>query len=470
MPSRTLSPAITTLPMADACENRLEDNLRDGEDAAQGSTASHRESEPIEEGEAPAPASGSAEETRVDRDVDESWKDELIEEVQGQSKIRDWSLLRKKLKDDLQNKSRTLPLTRVNQFMILINFTMLRLKGFSRIDSSLQIARQWHEGSGNWFACHVRALARHYQLFEVLPIEKRGGSENAHSWLHNEAVQKRTQDWLVTQPIGKVTPRRLRDTLNSIIFPDLNIFPKAPLGDRTARRWLIRLGWRRMVVQKGVYMDGHERADVIKYHQDVFLPLMASLEHCMVRFEGPELVCIEPELHAGEVEVRAYWHDESIFHVNDEARNLWLRDGEQPLRKKGRGQLIHVSDFICEETGRLVIHGDSGEIVKDARHIIYPGSNADAWWDSDQLLAQVNDFLPDPKKIPTAFPNKEITRQPPIPPPNDMVNSSKTALGEDHTIMEDTSDEQQKSNKCKRNITDDGTSAHANTKCIRHNF
>jgi hypothetical protein len=70
-----------------------------------------------------------------------------------------------------------------------------------------------------------------------------------------------------------------------------------------------------------------------------------------------------------------------------------LRDGEQPLRKKGRGRMIHVSDFINEESGRLVLHGDNGDIVKDARKIIYPGANGDAWWDNEQLLTQIRNAI-----------------------------------------------------------------------------
>jgi len=36
-------------------------------------------------------------------------------------------------------------------------------------------------------------------------------------------------------------------------------------------------------------MDGHERADVIEYRRNVFLPEMAKFEARMVHFEGPEL-------------------------------------------------------------------------------------------------------------------------------------------------------------------------------------
>lgn len=91
------------------------------------------------------------------------------------------------------------------------------------------------------------------------------GVANARSWLHDESVQARARDWLTAQPTGKVTPRAFQRAINAIIFPDLNIVTKKPLSERTARRWLIKLGWRRTVVRKGVYMDGHEREDVVKY-------------------------------------------------------------------------------------------------------------------------------------------------------------------------------------------------------------
>jgi hypothetical protein len=72
---------------------------------------------------------------------------------------------------------------------------------------------------------------------------------------------------------------------------------------------------------------------------------------------------------------------------------LRLQDGEQPLRKKSRGRLIHVSDWINKEDGRLVLKDGSGNIIRDARKIIHPGSNGDPWWDCDQLLVQVREAI-----------------------------------------------------------------------------
>ena len=55
-----------------------------------------------------------------------------------------------------------------------------------------------------------------------------------------------------------------------------------------------------------------------------------------------------------------------------------LCNEEQPLQKKGRGCLIHVSDFINEEDGCLILKDEHGNIIQDACKIIYPGLNGDA--------------------------------------------------------------------------------------------
>jgi len=66
-----------------------------------------------------------------------------------------------------------------------------------------------------------------------------------------------------------------------------------------------------------------------------------------------------------------------------------LQEGQQILMKKGRGRLIHISDFINEHNGRLVFHGVDGKMMKEARKVIYPGSNGDKYWDCEQLITQV---------------------------------------------------------------------------------
>ena len=63
---------------------------------------------------------------------------------------------------------------------------------------------------------------------------------------------------------------------------------------------------------------------------------------------------------------------------------------KQILQKKGCGCIIHVSDFVEEENGHLIVGNERGVIIKDAQTIIYPGTGSDPWWDHTQLLVQVD--------------------------------------------------------------------------------
>jgi len=39
--------------------------------------------------------------------------------------------------------------------------------------------------------------------------------------------------------------------------------------------------------------------------------------------------------------------------------------------------------------GHLILNDAQGNIVDEVQKIIYPGSKGNAWWDTEQLLAQV---------------------------------------------------------------------------------
>ncbi|KAF9455258.1 hypothetical protein BDZ94DRAFT_1115182, partial [Collybia nuda] len=301
--------------------------------------------------------------------------------------IRSWEVLREQIKKDLQKKD--LPRIKYNQLLVLQNFATLCLKGFKRIEASHLIATQWHEGIGIHFARHVRALARHYQIFEQLPKETRGGRANRKSLLNDESVQAACQHWLTAQKAGTVKPMLFRDAINSEILASLDIVPKKPICERTARRWLVRLGYRRTLIKKGIYMDGHNRPDVVKYRDDVYLPRMAAFEARMTHYDGPDLKATEPTLPPGVKKIIAYFHDECCFHALDYQRTAWLAKGQTVLQKKSRGRLIHVSNFITEAGGRLVLRDELGNIIEDARKIIYPGAKGDPWWDCEQLIKQI---------------------------------------------------------------------------------
>lgn len=284
------------------------------------------EIEEVEDEDAPGinqynPESGRDPESGV-----ECWEEEPHDTIIPMGDIRGWDVLPDQINDDLRKKSNSLAKSHINQLLILRGFAALWIRGVGKMKASEQVALQWQDdigGSALGFARRIRALARHYQLYEQLPLERRGGYKNARSILKDESVRNVARSWLTSQDIGTVTPQKFCDGLNSEILPGLNIAVKKPICTRTAVRWLIKLGWRKTVLKKGVYMDGHERADVVHYRQFKYLPRIEELQRRMARYEGPNLIRIEPNLAPGEKEIIAVFQDESCFHANEFRTSAW---------------------------------------------------------------------------------------------------------------------------------------------------
>ena len=110
-----------------------------------------------------------------------------------------------------------------------------------------------------------------------------------------------------------------------------------------------------------------------------------------------------PNLANGDKEHVWIYQDEAAYHSNDfQNVSYWFKPGEQVLKKKGQGQLIMVSSFICEQYGNLVLPQDLVEAnamllpsecleVTNSRVIIYPTSKegGDDYWNTKQMLKQV---------------------------------------------------------------------------------
>jgi hypothetical protein len=287
--------------------------------------------------------------------LDEDWEDELDLRVGAGlgTGVKGWEELHEQVKGDLKKKAKTLGLSQLNQLMIIQNFTTLHLRGQGWMGASYEIARQWHEGEGLHFACHVRALAWHYQIFEQLPKEHHGGVANSRSLLEDESVHGKVQSWLTSQPTGQITPCGFQIALNDTILPFLSM--KGPLSERTACHWLIKMGWRLTHFHQGVYKDGHERSDVVKDRQECFLPQMAQWEARMVHFEGPDLTRVDPQLLLGEREVIPCFHNECCFHANDFKARAWYvcMFALSTCFDSRNGQVRRWADEVEEERPRL---------------------------------------------------------------------------------------------------------------------
>jgi len=125
---------------------------------------------------------------------------------------------------------------------------------------------------------------------------------------------------------------------------------KQALSSRLARAWLLKLGWNWKEIKKGVYQDGHEREDVKAYRQDVFLPQMKSLQPHMMEWDEA-LQVIDKSYEANQRPLVFITHDECTFNSNDGRKKIWIHENKAPIRKKGRGQGLHISDFLTPVGG-----------------------------------------------------------------------------------------------------------------------
>jgi len=122
---------------------------------------------------------------------------------------------------------------------------------------------------------------------------------------------------------------------------------------KTAQRWLKQMGWRYGKMSNGMYLDGHEREDVVEY-RTWFLAEYKKLEGRMRRYDRDGNIDKLPELQEGERAIREVTHDESTFYANDRRKQgYWHSDEVKKPVRKDDGVSIMVADFLTPEIGRL---------------------------------------------------------------------------------------------------------------------
>ncbi len=161
------------------------------------------------------------------------------------------------------------------------------------------------------------------KAWATLPPELHGGVHKGMSHLYDDDVEWCAWGWLANQRPGTVTPAVFHATLNSEILPSLCVILKTPICDCTAHFWLHKLGYDKIALWKGVYMDGHEWPDVVEYCNTSYLPKMLEYESHMTHYEGPDLIPHPPTLKPGEKHIISLCHDEWIFSANDYQMAPW---------------------------------------------------------------------------------------------------------------------------------------------------
>lgn len=290
-----------------------------------------------------------------------------------------------------------------------------------------------------------------------LPFEMRG-IDSKHSLLDNDELREKVVAHLVS--VGKYV--RALDIVELLARNEVQVEfgLKKTIGLSTAQGWMHELGYRWAKTPTGQFVDGHERSDVVKYRQEVFLPRMEKLSQnvpCYSSVDGSLLTAealrssgqaaaptaaisvtpsntvapsvssaagaavsvsgpaipVEPQLESlpappdGQPhpqKLSAFlFHDESIFYAHDRREMRWVAPGEKATpRKKGEGHSLMVADFIGAEFGFL----QSKDGKHSARVIFRSGKNRDGYFTNADILDQLTIAM---DICETDYPEYEIT-------------------------------------------------------------
>jgi hypothetical protein len=298
------------------------------------------------------------------------------------------------LKTHLIEKQSALSAAEYNKLRAVYEYLVRVGKGSGKLKSSSEAAEVVFLGSGISKARSIRYIANYWLRYNTLPSSQRGKHQKTLRLIDDEGIAQQCKSWIRKEGGNNgISPTQFKTYVETILLPRNGIFKQKTISLSTARRWLNILGFFYQKHRKGLYFDGHERADVIEYREK-YLARMVEYESRMTKYEGEDMMTnVKPILGPGEKEIILVTHDECIFYSNDGKRGVWAPDGELPLRSKSNGRALMISDFITEACGRLRLTAEEIEanphIPEEARCILKPGKNAEGYWTVEKLLEQI---------------------------------------------------------------------------------
>ena len=195
------------------------------------------------------------------------------------------------------------------------------------------------------------------------PDSYQGKYERVLLWSDEELNQKATE-FIRTNGKAKGKPNLTTLTfcewVNSDLLPSSSLEPHYPrkVGVETCRRWMHELGFEIVDGRKGIYIDGHERKDVVESRQK-FLRKMIALGF-ITKEEAPSeksKLGFPEDIESPPLETISntvfIFHDESTFNANEDQGKFWGDSSSNFIKPKSRGSGINVSDFIEEHGGFL---------------------------------------------------------------------------------------------------------------------
>lgn len=266
------------------------------------------------------------------------------------------------------------------------------------IGVSERTVREWRSVFTENDGCFPDSLQGKYVQEDVLWLNEEL-NEKASNYVRENASVK-------GQP--NLTIMMFRHWVNNCLLPSSDLrdsFPKS-IGYETARVWMHELGFRVINKKKGIFIDGHERPDVVEYRRKFIRRMIAcgmlAKEHAPM---DDERQLFPDDIDSPSSEQRlnniVLFHDESIFNSNEDESVQWGIKDQHFVRPKSKGAGIMVADFIEEQGGYLQLTTEQFEEAKKAnpairrssRVLLEYGESHDGYFTSEKFLIQVESAI-----------------------------------------------------------------------------
>jgi hypothetical protein len=215
------------------------------------------------------------------------------------------------------------------------------------------------QGHGETHARRIREWNMNFLQSRALPLHRLGQARSAV--LRDEDIASEIQKRIIERSKNGFV--KAEDVVDLVASPEIQrVFSekgicKSSISKKTATRWLQKLDWRYQGTRNGMYIDGHEREDVVAYRRE-FVERWGTYERRFHQWDndGHELPRPNgfPVPDGLPFRLVLITHDESTFYQNDRRKTAWAQKTSRPVpQPKGDGQSIMISDFLTSEWGPL---------------------------------------------------------------------------------------------------------------------
>ena len=204
----------------------------------------------------------------------------------------------------------------------------------------------------------------------VLPESQEGCSQRTGVLWHNEELNKKAAEYVRENAAVKGRPNLTTvEFCNECLLPNSTLEPGFPRegGLETSRQWLHHLGFEILTVRKGIFINGHERQDVIEARK-LFIRKVTNIgflhfTNAPTEDEMKTLSDVDGSTNERCSKTVVFFH-ESTFRSNEDQPTQWGMEGDKTMKPKSKGAEIRASDFVDEHYGFLALSDEEHDAAK----------------------------------------------------------------------------------------------------------